>query len=89
MEAGEDAANALRTAAEENPFLNARDREALSAFADGLLAQDVFGQIANVALFAQRVSSLARQAEEDAREKGRLYRGGGALCGVAVVILLL
>lgn len=80
---------ALKKAARETEKLRDEDRELIYDYADGLDAEDVGAQTANVSLLITRLECRIREAEEERGIKSRLYKSGGALAGIGLVILLL
>lgn len=80
---------ALKRAVEETERLRDEDREILFSYADGLDAEDVSGQMANLSLLISGLDKNIKEAEQEHGAKGRLYRSGGVLAGMAFVIILL
>ena len=80
---------ALKKAAGENAYLKIEDCAVIDAYADILNAEYIAGQIANVNLFLENMRLCIREAEEEYQSKNRLYKSGGAIAGLGVIILLL
>lgn len=80
---------ALKKSADETARLTAEDKEIIYSYADGLDAEEVNGQTANVSLLISHLGEDIREAEAQMRAKGRLYRSGGVLAGIGFVIILL
>ncbi|MCD8048827.1 MAG: stage III sporulation protein AB [Clostridia bacterium] len=86
---GQSPTEALERAASEVGRLTKGDREILTEYARGLCAEEVGGQTANVSLLITRLEAAVREAEAERQAKGRLYRSGGVLAGLAFVIMLI
>ena len=80
---------ALKKAAEEQELLNKNDKEIIFQFAENLNKEDVDGQIANTALFLENIKARIKDAEGEYLMKNRLYKSGGAVVGIGLIILLL
>ncbi len=80
---------ALKKSVSGTHKLRDEDRELLYAYADALDAEDVSGQISNVSLLISRLGESIREADRERGAKGRLYRSGGVLAGIGLVIILL
>jgi stage III sporulation protein AB len=80
---------ALKKAAEEQELLNKNDKEIIFQFAENLNKEDVDGQIANTALFLENIKARIKDAEGEYLMKNRLYKSGGAIVGIGLIILLL
>lgn len=81
--------DALKKSIDNMQRLREEDREILCAYADSLDAEEVSGQISNIALLISRLKENIREAEKERGAKGRLYRSGGVLAGIGLVIILL
>ena len=84
----EDMESAFRRACAEVEWAK-EETEILGGFARGLSAEDVEGQLQNIAYCRERLSSLLHALESDNSRLGRLYGSAGAMAGLLVVILLL
>lgn len=80
---------ALKKACFETMYLKDDDRTIINAYADNLDAEDLGGQLANVKLFLENLRICIRDAEEEYHSKNRLYKSGGAIAGLGLIILLL
>jgi len=80
---------AVKKAAEETVHLKKEDKALLLSFADGLSADDLEGQIANLNLLKKGLEARLFEAEEDSRVRGKLCVQGCTLLGAAAVILML
>jgi len=87
-----DAGSAWRTVISESRDLlplEPSDWDKLDDFGDLLGKSDRYNQEPVLEMARENVALLEKQAEEAVRTKGKLYRNLGALCGAAVVILLI
>lgn len=73
----------------EQPFLDTRDRELLFALGEKLGETDGDGQLSFLEMTLEMLEKQHEQALEDYRRKGRMYRSVGALCGLALGIMVL
>ena len=80
---------AVKCAAKDLNYLNKTDMELIECYADNLKNEDIGGQIANADWFINELNGKIRAAEEEYKAKGRLYRNGGLLAGIGVVILFI
>ncbi|MBQ8392056.1 MAG: stage III sporulation protein AB [Clostridia bacterium] len=80
---------AVKEAFNANCHLNARDRECIRRFADGLGAGDCKGQLANVEMFISEMDRCVDHAEKELGTKGTLFIRGSILTAAAVVLLMI
>lgn len=80
---------ALKKACETLGFLNREEKELIFSFAENLSKEDVTSQIANVEWFTAGIEERIKNAENEYATKGRLYRTGGMLAGMGILIFLL
>ena len=80
---------ALKFACEELKEITVEDREIIYSYADNISAEEIGGQIANISQLISGLDEKISAAEREYKEKGRLYRSGGALVGLGIVILLI
>lgn len=69
--------------------LTARDKELLIMLGDKLGETDADGQITFLEMILEMMTKQQQEASENYRQKGRMYRSVGALCGLAVGIMIL
>ena len=82
-------ADALKKACRDLNELNEADCLVINAYAENLYAEDIGGQIANVNLFLENLRGCIRNSEEEYHTKNRLYKAGGAIAGMGIIILLI
>ncbi|MBQ6794558.1 MAG: stage III sporulation protein AB [Clostridia bacterium] len=82
-------ADALKKACGDLKELNEADRSVINAYAENLYAEDIGGQIANVNLFLENLRGCIRNSEEEYHTKNRLYKAGGTIAGMGIIILLI
>lgn len=80
---------ALAKAADKLNFLSKEDKEVINMYADNLEQEDLGGQIANVSWLIENIALRIKDSEAEYQSKNRLYKSGGAIVGLGVVILLL
>ena len=71
------------------PFLTPSDRELLFALGDRLGETDLDGQLSFLELTCEMLKKQQQEASENYRQKGRMYRSVGLLCGLALGIMVL
>ncbi|MBQ7976939.1 MAG: stage III sporulation protein AB [Clostridia bacterium] len=81
--------DALKKTVDEIKFLCSEDKDAIYSFADNLSQEEIGGQIANITWLIDTLEKRIKDAETEYKTKGRLYKSGGALTGIGLVILLL
>lgn len=87
-----DSGSAWKIAVSENRDLlplESSDWDALIDFGELLGKSDRYNQEQVLDMVRENIAMLEKQAEEAVKTKGKLYRNLGALCGAAVVILLI
>ena len=87
-----DAGSAWKKAISENRGLlplESSDWDSIDDFGELLGKSDRYNQEAVLDMARESIAVLEKKAEEAVRTKGKLYRNLGALCGAAVVILLI
>lgn len=80
---------ALRKACDEAVYLKRDDREIIYSYIENLFVEDIGGQISNISWLIDAMRLQIKEAEAEYTSKGRLYKSGGALAGIGLVILLL
>ena len=80
---------ALKKSCEEMKELNGEDKSTILFLADNLIQENLESQLANVMLFIHCMEERIISAEKELVVKGRLYRSGGLLIGIGIVIFLL
>lgn len=73
----------------KQPYLNTRDRELLIGLGDRLGQTDTEGQLSFLEMYAEMIKNRLEEAKRDYKDKGKLYRSLGLLCGLAVGIMVL
>lgn len=73
----------------KQPFLTPADRELLFALGDRLGETDLDGQLSFLELTCELLKKQQQEAAENYRQKGRMYRSVGLLCGLALGIMVL
>ncbi len=81
--------NAFEKACKEFKELNKDDEAALISYAENLCCEEISGQVVNISQLIEEFSIRIENAENEYREKGRLYRSGGVLAGLGLIILLI
>lgn len=89
LEEGLLPASALKKACREIKCINDEDRAVINTYADNLNAEDLGGQIANVKLLLENLRICIRSSEEEYKTKNRLYKSGGVITGLGIIILSL
>lgn len=69
--------------------LHNSDKELLSSFGSQLGTTDLEGQLSHIELCRAMLSKQLSEAEEEQRQKGRLYRTLGVFGGVSAAIMLI
>ena len=73
----------------KQPFLTPTDRELLYALGDRLGETDLDGQLSFLELTCEMLKKQQQEAAENYRQKGKMYRSVGVLCGLAAGIMVL
>lgn len=73
----------------KQPYLMARDKELLLSLGDKLGSTDLEGQLSFLEMSEEIFRQRQQQAVEDYKNKGKVYRSVGLLCGLAVGIIVL
>ena len=73
----------------KQPCLTPADRELLFALGDRLGETDLDGQLSFLELTCEMLKVKQQEAAESYRQKGRMYRSVGILCGLAAGIMVL
>ena len=73
----------------KQPYLTPTDRELLFALGDRLGETDLDGQLSFLELTCEMLKKQQQEAAENYRQKGRMYRSVGILCGLAAGIMVL
>ncbi len=81
--------DALKKTVDNMSFLRQEDKDTIYSFADNLSQEEIGGQIANITWLIDALDKRIKDAESEYKTKGRLYKSGGALTGIGLVILLL
>lgn len=81
--------DALKITLDSMSYLKKEDKDIVMSFADNLDTEDIGSQLANVSWLIDALNGKIREAENDFVTKGRLYKSGGVLAGIGLLILLL
>lgn len=73
----------------KQPYLTPTDRELLFALGNRLGETDLDGQLSFLELTCEQLKKQQQDAAENYRQKGRMYRSVGLLCGLALGIMVL
>ncbi len=69
--------------------LSGEDLRIATRFAEGLVAQDCAGQLANIERFAEALKEEIKNASLELNSRGKLYVKGSILTAAAAVLLLI
>jgi len=70
-------------------YITERDRELLIALGERLGETDAEGQLSFLEMTEEMIKGQQQQAESDYKNKGKMYRSVGILCGLAMGIMVL
>lgn len=80
---------AVKDTARSLHLLTEEDLRIVERFAEGLIAEDCRGQLANIELFSQSLKAEIKNAGDELASRGKLYLKGSILTAAAVVLLLI
>lgn len=81
--------HAVKEACRKINCIDKDDADIINTFSENLNAEDIAAEIANITWFITRIEERVRQAESEYRTRGKLYRSGGILTGLGIMIFLL
>lgn len=90
MDMHADFYSSWRNAVEDwNVKLKEEDKKLLTEIGTTLGKNDIDGELANIAVYKERISLLLEQARNDAKTKGRMTRSLGILAGAFISVILI
>ena len=79
----------MRACEENKTFILGTEKQALEALAENLGMTDTATQIKSIKFARTQLLQAKEEAFLECEKSGKLYRGAGLLCGLAIVIFLL
>ena len=71
------------------PCCRSEDAELLSELGASLGKSDAAGQLELIELYRERLSLSEKSAAEELKQKGKLFRSLGMLCGIGAAVIVL
>ena len=85
---GKDFPVAMNTSIDEMSELTKEDKPVLQSLSSILGSFDVNSQLSAIAMQQHLLESTLENARQSSKQKGRLYRSLGLLCGLALAIMM-